>query len=146
MNVTAPPTCRTLLWRDPSGVPLGLVVSCEWCDCRTRDCSLSCMVCLPQVRRLLEWERRHRAAWRNWLDVLWCDLDEKWVVAEWLEENGQPDAAGQLRDLDAVPCERCQGTGRVRNRWLTVWPHNGEPCKVCCNGKVLKFIQAKEQP
>lgn len=112
-----------------------LVVHCEWCEKTNSDPKHGCMCCLPALRQLVH--RRLLEQWECWLKPLAENLDDKDIAADWLEEHDMPHAAHRLRAAKVMRCSTCKGTGRVRDRWKTIWPHTGEPCMTCLRGKRL---------
>lgn len=137
----APPTVRAGVMRTVPGYVLGLRIACGWCDrelWRVQDACLGCRAALHRLDRIHGTE-----AWRTWLDVLRREPEAAPIVADWLEEQGWLDAADDLRTLVPADCRKCEGKGVIRDRWLTVWPHEGKACPHC-NG--FKRVLLKEMP
>lgn len=124
--------------RNYLGLP-DLAVDCQWCNRVSDRVEEGCMCCLPSLRRLQPLLASYR--WQRWRDVLIADMNDKEVVADWLEENDLPFAAHRLRLGRVMPCGICKGKGKIRNKWLTVHPHEGEPCYgfECVRGRVLRL-------
>lgn len=120
---------------DPTTHPVGLLVDCGWCRRVNSRVESGCMVCIRVLRVLRDLQAS--AEWRAWMDALNEDPACKDALADWLEERGYATAGAALRAVAVEDCPECHGTGRVRDRWLTVWPHEGRPCEWggCSRGK-----------
>jgi hypothetical protein len=135
-----PPVIRILLelwtlWKTQPTLELRFLASCGWCDRGVRTPADSCLACIKTARRLQP--LNDSVAWQKWRQVLREDLDAYLVVADWLEENDLLDAAIDLRAQKVEVCPQCKGTGRMRDKWLTTYPHLGERCPAwdCIGGK-----------
>jgi hypothetical protein len=114
-----------------------LGLDCSWCVRRLSFTPDGCMVCLAGLRTLETF--RASPDWLRWMDVLRDDPDAKDILADWLEDEGLPDAGADLRGSAWVKCQGCKGKGVVLDEWLWVGPDGGRPCDWawCFGGKVL---------
>jgi hypothetical protein len=73
------------------------------------------------------------------------DLEARHLLADWLEDHDQPLSAAKIRAVEVNVCKECHGTGKIKNLWLTVWPHQGEPCGGCVAGKFIPWGNLRQE-
>ncbi len=117
--------------------PWWIAVRCEWHG--VAPIRNGCMLCGPLIDRVLAFVRSD--AWQEWLLVVREDPSAAPILADWLEEQGQPVLADEARRTAFVDCPTCKGKGGFGHTVESTADWGGcYPCKQ--TGKVLRVNEA----